>query len=146
MASLRSAEATKAAVRRGKKKKEENFSYLMYSFKRVRCETPVWLLCISSVGHSIRGYVCADLLSIREGSPSKGGTHGTPSSSARHWSVYRLVWFIGQVQNGRGKLPYTCSGKFLRDKIFADWPLANFCEGSRITLSHAHRHHVSRDH
>ena len=26
-----------------------------------------------SVGRSVRSYVCADLLSIREGSPSKGG-------------------------------------------------------------------------
>ena len=43
--------------------------------------------CISSVGRSVRSYVCADLLSIREGSPSKGGfhgTHGIPSSLIRH--------------------------------------------------------------
>ena len=37
------------------------------------CEASVWLLCISSVGCSVRSYVCADLLSTREGSPSKGG-------------------------------------------------------------------------
>ena len=31
-----------------------------------------------SVGHNVRSYVCADLLSTREGSPSKGGVHLHP--------------------------------------------------------------------
>ena len=61
------AQLRKAAVRRGKKKKKENSSELLYSFSRVRycyCEASVWLLCISSVGRSVRSYVCADLPSI----------------------------------------------------------------------------------
>ena len=36
----------------------------------------VWLVCISSVGSSVHSYVCTDLLSIHEGSPSKREFHG----------------------------------------------------------------------
>ena len=38
------------------------------------CEVSVWLLCISSVGRSVCSYFCADLLSLREDSLSKGGS------------------------------------------------------------------------
>ena len=52
----------KAAVRCGERR-ELQFSRVRYYY----CEASMWLLCISSVGHSVRSYVCADLLSIREG-------------------------------------------------------------------------------
>ena len=83
---LRFAPQRLQSSREAREKKEK----LLYSFSRCSVElrgtnTSVWLLRISSVGRSVRGYVCADLLSIREGSPSKEGfhgTHGTPSRSA----------------------------------------------------------------
>ena len=47
-----------------------------------------------SVGRSVRSYVCADLLSAREGSPSKGGVHLHPpypppgsATAASTWTV-----------------------------------------------------------
>ena len=84
MASLRSAEATK---QRGKKRKILA-SYCTRSVVAVwSCEIQIltvchriltyllWYLTVVSVGCTgVRSYVCADLLSIRKGSPSKGGS------------------------------------------------------------------------
>ena len=48
------------------------------------CVSPVWAV-------SVRSYTCTDLLNIREGSPLKGGfhgTHGTPSRSITGNFIY----------------------------------------------------------
>ena len=62
----------------------------------------LWYSIMVSVGHSVRSYVCTDLLSIHEGSLSKGGfhgTHGTPSRSPSTvllpvdpWILYIYIW------------------------------------------------------
>ena len=38
----------------------------------------LWYLTMVSVGRGVRSYICTDLLSTREGSPSKGGCKCTP--------------------------------------------------------------------
>ena len=40
----------------------------------------LWYLTMVDVGCSVRSYVCADLLSTHEGSPSKGGAFAPPLS------------------------------------------------------------------
>ena len=71
-------------------------SYCMYSFSRCTVELRdtntvchrmlsylLWYSTMVSVGHSVRSYVSTDLLSTREGSPSKGGSPYPPW--IRHW-------------------------------------------------------------
>ena len=66
-------------------------SYCMYSFSRCSVELRdtntvchrilsylLWYSTMVSVGRSVRSYVCADLLSTREGSLSKGGAFAPP--------------------------------------------------------------------
>ena len=75
----------KAAVRRGKKMNSLSFSLLLYSISRRSVElrdtnTSVWLLCVVYVVM----FACAVLLTIHEGSPSKGGFHGTHGTHGTH--------------------------------------------------------------
>ena len=66
-------------------------SYCVYSFSPCSVELRdtntvchwilsylLWYSTMVSVGRGVRSYVCADLLSTREGSPSKGGCICTP--------------------------------------------------------------------
>ena len=66
-------------------------SYCMYLFSRCSVEQRdsntechrilsylLWYSTMVSVGRGVRSYICTDLLSTREGSPSKGGCKCTP--------------------------------------------------------------------
>ena len=59
----------------------------------------LWYLTVVSVGCSVRSYVCADLLSTCEGSPSKGGCICTPLTPPwiRHWSTSNLSEIMKNV-------------------------------------------------
>ena len=95
--------------RGSEKKKKEHFSQLLYLFSRCSVElserykyfsvASMWLPCISSVGRMVRSYLCADLLSVREGSPSKEGFHGTHETPSRSATAHTLNLLFGSTKH-----------------------------------------------
>ena len=83
-----------------REKKKRNFSY-QKALSYTACVIATMKFSIASVylqcGRSVRTYVCADLLSICEGSPSKRRFHGTATD--KHYPL---------IENGQ-----TASGSFL---------------------------------
>ena len=85
-------------------------TYCMYSFSRCSVELIreiqiltvchrilsylLWYSTVVSVGRSVRSYVCADLLSTREGSPSKGRVHLHPPLPLRIRHCTHMVSLI----------------------------------------------------
>ena len=77
----------------------------------------LWYSTMVSVGRSVSSYVCVDLLSTREGSPSKGGFICTPlppsgsatviaTLAARIWLLYHrdrvIFWLQGLNKSQKG--------------------------------------------
>ena len=108
VALLCSAAAAKQPWGMGKKKMLASYCtrsvVALWSWK-IQILTVCHGILISCVGRCVSSYICADLLSIREDSPSKGGFHGTheapsnlplgmgPRSSVIHPSYYRSsIW------------------------------------------------------
>ena len=94
-------------------------SYCMYLFSRCSVERRdsntechrilsylLWYSTMVSMGRSVHSYICADLLSTREGSPSKGGgcicTPLPPPPWIRHCIGLGLVRHVQSAKRCRG--------------------------------------------